>query len=150
MVGPAAGIDVSRVFNMQARRAANRSARREYAMNGPVTVVSDRSQENAYLEGYFKVLDGHEVSLKDLPRWKSDENLVEYRAKLWDFNPYLAGAWTATRALKKGLDIKGYKGRVSPPCELERLDEELRRREAADIWAMEEGGAFMRVIRQDA
>lgn len=135
---------------MQARRAANRSARREYAMNGPATVVNDQSLVNAYLDGYFKILDGHKVSLKDLPRWKSDENLQDYRAKLWNFSPFLAGAWTATRALKKGLNIKGYKGRVSPPCELERLDAELRRREEADIRAMEQREAFMRVISQDA
>lgn len=141
---------VSRVLNMQAKRAANRAARRSYALNGPAERVEDRNGSDAYLKGYFRVLDGHKVSLKDLPQWKPQEGLQEYRNRLWQFSPYLAGAWAATRALELGFNLKGYQGRVSCPCELDRLDAELRRREKADAQAAMEREGFMRVISQDA
>lgn len=139
---------MSRVLNMQAKRAANRAARKEAALRGEATVVTSKYERNAYLNGYFDVLDGKSVSLKSLPRWESKEGLQSYRNKLWEYNPYVAGAWAAKRALAKGLRIAGYKG-PETVCELDRFDEYIRSREEADYRAAMKREAFMRVIRQD-
>ena len=139
---------MSKVLNMQAKRAANRAARKHAAMAGDAQVVNGQVQRDAYLRGYFDVLDGKEVSLKGLPRWSSKENLQQHRDKLWECNPYLAGAWSAKRALDNGLRIAGYKGRRTM-CELDRWDTEMARREEADRAAAKEREYFLRVVGQD-
>lgn len=120
---------------MQAKRAANRAARKEAALNGPATKIKSQSKREIFLAGYFDVIDGKQVSIESLPDRRHKEDLQNYRDRLYDFNPYLAGAWTAQRALATGYRLKGYKGRQSPPDELERWDQELRKREADDIKA---------------
>ena len=141
---------MSRVLNLQQRRANNRAARKAYALEGKAVNVADWHPEESYLRGYFDVVDGKKVSTKNLPLWEKGVTLQERREQLWRYDPYMAGAWAAQRALAKGLNIAGYEGRQAPLDELEKWDRELLRREAADIKAIvERKEGLLRVIRQD-